>query len=258
MGRIPDNELKILKEIEQECLLKKSEYLKFKKENMHIDTIESAFDYLAKLFSKFTIFEPIMAEKGELASTSSDTHYRGRDLEACLGGSFDGKPLPDFDWGELKCIETKSYGELVQVITCGTIFSAISKPKGEYTIPENYYHSNFYKKMKDAILIGYLKKGKQLGCIVNSLSHFSINNPKWEEKLKEDWESISSEMVSAIEKFKRDGEEKASGICKSDTNGTRRPHGLLGIRSDGVIITKKFFREITGETSSRPVLYNQC
>ena len=132
MGRIPDNEYKILKtEIEPESLLKKPEYLKFKKEHMHIDTPESAFDYLAKLFSEFTIFEAIMAEKGELASTSSDTHYRGRDLEACLGGSFDGKPKPDFDWGELKCIETKSYGELVQVITCGRIFSAISIPKGE-------------------------------------------------------------------------------------------------------------------------------
>lgn len=256
MARIPTNEYKILKtEIEQKSLLKKSEYLKFKKENMNIDTIGSTFDYLAKLFSKFTIFEAIMAEKGELASTSSDTHYRGRDLEACLGGSFDGKPLPDFDWGELKCIETKSYGELEQVITCGRIFT---KSKGDYVIKENYYDSAFYQKMKDAILIGYLKEGKQLGCIVNSLSHFSINNPKWKEKVKEDWESISSEMLSSIEKFKMDGVSKPSGICKSDSNGTRRPHGLLGIRSDGVIITKKFFREITGEASSRPVLYNQC
>lgn len=255
MARIPANELKRLKEIEQECLLKKSEYLKFKKENMHIDTLESAFDYLVKLFSKFTLFEVIVAERGYLNSTDNDTHYRGRVLELCLGGSFDGKPLPDFDWGELKSIETKSYGELEQVITCGRIFT---KSKGDYVIKENYYDSAFYQKMKDAVLIGYLKEGKQLGCIVNSLSHFSINNPKWKERLKEDWESISSEMLSSIEKFKMDGEKKASGICKSDTNGTRRPHGLLGIRSDGVIFTKKLFREITGEASSRPVLYNQC
>lgn len=255
MARIPANELKILKEIEQECLLKKPEYLKFKKENMHIDTIESAFDYLEKLFSKFTIFEAIMAERGYLNSTDNDTHYRGRALELCLDGSFDGKPIPDFDWGELKCIETKSYGELVQVMTCGTIFT---KSNGDYVIKEDYHDSTFYQKMKNAVLIGYLKEGKQLGSKVNSLSHFSINNPKWKERLKEDWESISSEMISAIEKFKIDGEKKASGICKSDTNGTRRPHGLLGIRTDGVIITKKFFREITGETSSRPVLYNQC
>jgi aspartyl/asparaginyl beta-hydroxylase (cupin superfamily) len=100
--------------------------------------------------------------------------------------------------------------------------------------------------MKQAVIMPYRKVGMQLGVTPDAVFVFEADNPLWAKELQEDWESIRDEMIATIEKYKK-GQigRRASGICKSDSTGCRRPHGYLGIRSDGVILTKKFFEIVS-------------
>lgn len=262
MSRISSTELVQLRSIEQEAQNNRDSYLAFKEEHKHLipalddpDGLIKAKEYLTLLFSNFNIMEAVVGERGYLLASDNDTHYRGRVAETLLGGSFDGKSNPDFGWGDLKFIETQADPcSLEQVITCGVIFEKNRRTK-EYEVVE-YNESNFVKKMRQALIVGYRKEGKQLGKNVTSISAFLLDNPVWASRLKEDWESIRDEMVEAIEEEKAGVRvRKSSGITKSDTAGRRRPHGCLGIRSDGVLITKKFFREIVNETSTGSILH---
>ena len=263
MSRISSTELVQLRSIEQKAQNNRESYLAFKQEHKHLipalddpDGLIKAKEYLTLLFSKFNILETVVGERGYLLASDNDTHYRGRVAETLLDGSFDGKSTPDFGWGDLKLIETKEADStaLVQVMTCGVIFTKNRKTK-EYEVVE-YNESNFVKKMRQALLVGYRKEGKQLGKDVTSITAFSLDNPVWASQLKEDWESISEEMIEAIEEEKAGIRvRRASGICKSDSSGKRRPHGYLGIRSDSVVFTPKFFREVVNETSTGSILH---
>ena len=263
MSRISETERATLREIEKTAQNNQVMYQTFKRAHTHLipdkddpNALFKAKAYLTLLFSSFNIMEAVVGERGYLLASDDDTHYRGRVLEAVLGGSFDGKSNPDFGWGDLKLIETKESdpSALVQVLTCGVIFTKNRKTK-EYQVVE-YSESNFVKKMRQALIVGYRKEGKQLGREVTTISAFLVDNPAWASQLKEDWESIRDEMVEAIEEEKAGiRARRASGICKSDSSGKRRPHGYLGIRSDSVVITPKFFREILNETSTGSILY---
>lgn len=207
-------------------------------------SIESAYktvSFLKEAFiNNFTILDGIVAVCGRGPASQSDTHFRGRDLERILGGSFDGKPQADFGYAELKLTEVNEKDNLVQLVRAGTIFT---KSKGEYNIVSSYEDSCFFKKMQSVILCSYEKVGKQLGFEMKTVNHFSVNDPRWKSELKEDWESIAAAMTQAIADEKA-GKiiRKASGILSS-THKT--PNGLLSVRSDGVMLTNKFFRMIT-------------
>ena len=249
MAITPDELDKLNKELEI-ALDNKDSYEAFKRENFTVNSTRDVVQaYCIRLFEKFNLFDVIAAESGMLNNGPDDTHYRGRVMEKALNGHFDGRPEKDFPWGELKCAETKSNSstELQQIITCGVIFTAVRKP--EYNIVTDYYKSHFFTKMEDTLLITYFKDGR-LGKEVNNVCTFSIRDPRWASRLKEDWESIRDEIILAIE-GERNGTvvRKRSGICKSDSgtgprSKSRRPNGLLGIRNDSVIITPQFFREI--------------
>jgi hypothetical protein len=255
MARIPQNEFLLLKEMEKNSIVKRDSYLSLKNSlvlpSVNDDSITAAHkaaDVLREIFftNKFNIMDVVVGERGYGPTTESDTHYRGRVMESVLGGSFDSKSQPDFRYGDLKMIETKTNHVLAQVMTCGIIFQAIDKHKGEYDIIENYEDSKFFQKMKQAIIMPYAKKGRQLGVIPESVFVFEASDPVWSKQLKEDWESIRDEMKTAIVSYKNNNTtRRASGICKSDSHGRRRPNGFLGIRSDCVVFTPKFFEIVS-------------
>ena len=255
MARISSHEFIKLNQLEQISKTKVNAYWALKKQLVIPDKDDPSYEafikaseVLRKIFfeEKFNILDAVVAERGYGPATDSDTHYRGRVMESVLNGSFDGKSDPDFRYCELKLIETVGFHKLAQVLTVGAIFNAINKANGDYIVVEDYYKSNFYKKVKQALIMSYRKEGMQLGMTPDNIMPFTATEPIWADKLKEDWESVRDEMKQAITEYKAGTRKrKASGICKSDTNGTRRPNGYLGIRSDCVIITPAFFEIIS-------------
>jgi hypothetical protein len=251
-SRIPEKEYKKLLEMVTVSKSKSEKYKALKSKlnipeitNPSIQSLNDAALVLKELFfdNEFNILDAIVAETGHGPSSDNDTHYRGRVLERVLNGTFTGESAPDFAYGDLKLIETKNLHKITQVMTVGTIFN---KSNREYKIVEDYYQSNFYKKVKQCLIMSYLKEGKQLGMTPNNIITFNIDDEEWANKLKEDWESIRDQMKEAITEYnsgKR--QKKASGICKSDTSGTGRPNGYLGIRSDSIVFTAKFFELIS-------------
>lgn len=251
--KISNGEFEIIKLIESKSLEKKADYEEFKSQAdipsataTDTQSAVAATNYLKQLFETFNIMDVVVGERGKGPSTTSDTHYRGRVFEQALNGSFDGKSEPDLGYAELKMIETSKKHTLTQVMTCGVIYEAINKAKGEYQQVWDYEDSKFFTKMQSAILVSYLKVGQQLGFDVNNVIHFSVQDPRWALELKEDWISIRNEFDEAIAEYKAGTRKrKAAGICKSDTSGNRRPNGYLGIRSDSIVITRKFFELVS-------------
>lgn len=217
----------------------------------NLESAQKARDCLKEIFftKGYTILDVVVALSGHGPVSDSDTHYRGRVMEGVLGGSFTAKSQPDFAYGDLKLIETVADHVLSQILTVGVIFNSSKRggrKNGEYQIVDNYHDSAFYKKVRQAVIMSYRKEGKQLGMKPDNIFVFEADNKLWADKLKQDWESIRDEMKNTILELKNGTKtRKASGICKSDTLGTRRPNGYLGIRSDGVIFTKAFFEIIS-------------
>jgi len=255
MGRIPPADYQLLNEYVKKAHKRTADYHKIKQSSVIPDpnsnTLKSAnqaCEHLRTLFfeHKFNLIDVIVAECGKGPTNENDTHFRGRILESVLNGSFNGLAEPDFKYGDLKLIETQAPHVLEQVLTVGRIFRAIDKAAGQYEIESDYYCSGFYSKMKQAVIVTYRKQAKQAGVTPDSVFVFRADDAKWAKELKEDWESIGDEMTVAIKEY-RAGKRKRrkSGICSSDTDGRRRPHGYLGIRSDGVIFTRQFFELIS-------------
>jgi hypothetical protein len=207
-----------------------------------------ARDVLRALFidQGFTIFDALVSEHPEWHLGESDTHFRGRMLETVLNGSFNGLSEPDFRYGDLKLIETVADHRLAQVLTVGAIFAARDKSLGDYDIVRDYRASRFYHKVQQAIIASYRKVSRQLGNQIDSVFVFEADDPAWATQLQEDWLSIAEEMAETIELYRAGRTpRRKSGICRSDSSGRRRPHGYLGIRSDGVVFTKRFYEIIS-------------
>ena len=245
--RISPSEVKILEAMVAQA--KANEFTEFKNSarlpcpnDPSLEAANQAVEFLKEAFitKGFSLLDAIVATTGKGPASSSDTHYRGRVLEAVLNGSFDGKPQSDFAYAELKATETKTNGDLCQIITAGAIFT---KRKGQYDVVTRYEDSKFVSKLKRTIIVGYEKVGQQLGFDVKNVTMIDINDPRFAQQLKEDWESISQAMVQAIQD-ERDGKivRKASGILSAKH---KTPNGLLGVRSDSVTLTNKFYRLIS-------------
>ena len=189
------------------------------------------------------------ADKPFLKS-KNDTHGMNRKWEKWHGGAGDGKPEADFNCAngedlELKLIQVTKAHELEQVMTIGTL---CPKEGGEKYRPItwDFEESCTYKKIENMVVTTYFQKGKQLGDKICNSFHFSIHDKDWYERMKEDWEHYREEWNVAVEEYKRgERKKKASGIMKSDTSGKRCPNRTLGIRSDGIIFNKQFFKEVS-------------
>jgi hypothetical protein len=252
MHRISQYDYEHLKKMEEKARMSEQRYKRLKN-SLPIPKIDDAspqatllaVDALRRIFleERFNLMDAIVAERGYGPVSDSDTHFRGRVLESVLNGHCTGQSKPDFAYAELKLIETKTLHEITQVMTVGVIFEAIDRQSGDYAIVD-YASSNFFKKCRRMIVVSYDKVGMQRGLVVNNVFAFEGSNRLWADKLEEDWLSISGEMQRTIAQYKAGTvRRKASGICKSDSGGrnSRRPNGLLGIRNDSIVFTKKLF-----------------
>jgi hypothetical protein len=251
MARIPPSDYAELLRLTESAKPKKSAYFAVKNKltipdvnDPSLKAAHQAKQVLEEIFieHKFNLIDAIVSERGYGPISDSDTHFRGRALESVLNGSFNGLSEPDYRYGDLKLIETKRDYVLTQVLTVGAIFGAKDKAAGDYEIEHDYFKSKFYHKVRQAIIVAYRKQSKQLGINVEQVIVFQVDNPVWARQLQEDWLSIRDEMIVAITEFRAGKRSRrASGICRSDTAGKRRPNGYLGIRSDGVVFTAKFY-----------------
>jgi len=251
MARIPESDYQELLRLTEAAKPKRAAYFAVKNALVIPDPQDSslAAAYQAKqaleaifIRNQFNLIDAVVSERGYGPVSDSDTHFRGRALESVLNGSFNGLSEPDYRYGDLKLIETKRDYVLTQVLTIGAIFAATDKSTGDYVIEPDYLKSKFYNKVRQAIIVAYRKQSKQLGVRVEQVIVFEVDNPLWARQLQADWESIRNEMIASINEFKAGKRKRrASGICRSDTSGKRRPNGYLGIRSDGVVFTAKFY-----------------
>ena len=185
------------------------------------------------------------ADKPFLKS-KNDTHGMNRKWEKWHGGAGDGKPISDFTCAngesvEIKLAQVVASHKLEQIMTIGKL-----RPGGYEMLTKDFEDSSTYGKIENMVVTTYFQKGKQLGDKIFNSFHFSIHDTDWYERIKEDWEHYREEWNVAVEEYKRgERKKKASGIMKSDTSGKRCPNRTLGIRSDGIIFNKQFFKEVS-------------
>lgn len=193
----------------------------------------------------FNLFDICYNYQGFVSKTTSDTHSKNRAFEKFMGGKGDGKSNPDFESHELKLIQVvKNCHDVEQVLTIGKMFP------GNYSENCLFEDSACYKKLKRMLVVTYKREGKQLGREIQSYFLFEIDTSPWYNQIKEDWEFYQKEYQAAKRRHEEQlasnpkHKKKASGIMKSDM-GLRCPNGKLGIRTDGIIFTKKFFKEVS-------------
>lgn len=169
--------------------------------------------------------------KGAISS-ANDTHSAPRKWEKWLGGRGDGDPSPDTKHSEIKLNEVDEKHELPKknpVLNIGAIQPSKSK---DY---KNFEESSCYKKMKNMWVTTYSDNYQKIeGTFV-----FKVDNPLWFDRIKEDYEFYHKLYIS----------HRDAGIRSSNSSivssATKSPNGTLQIRSDGIMLTKQFFREVS-------------
>ena len=250
-SRIPKNEYQ---QILKETIIRKSRMKGFSSciktcEMPNAKSNDPAEAYKVKVLIEtirdggYDIFDIAVAASGCVVTNDSDTHAKNRSFEKFLGGRCDGDSKPDCEWGEIKLSQIVKDHTLEQVMTVGRIYKT---DKGVRKIADNFKESSVYNKLKNCSITTYKQKGKQLGSEISKSFVFRVDDPVWFNRIKEDWEFYRNEFLErqkllAAGKIKK----RASGIMKSDTMGKRSPNGTLGIRSDGIIFNKEFFKEVS-------------
>jgi len=192
----------------------------------------------------FDLFDVVVDATGEILKNENDTHSKNRRWEKFWGGRGDGSPEPDASWGEIKLIQIVSDHTLEQVMTIGAISKKNENNKRE--VEENFEDSSIYRKLKQCFITTYFQEGKQKGHKISESFVFQVEDKKWFARIKEDWEYYRDEYRDYYSKFESGLiKKRASGIMKSDTNGKRCPNSCLGIRSDSIIFTPKFFKGVS-------------
>ena len=174
----------------------------------------------------------ILYDYGKGAITSkNDTHSKNRKLEKWLGGRGDGDPSPDTEHCEIKLTKVDEKHILPKknpVLNIGAI-----QPKNKNY--NNFEESTCYQKLKRMLVISYTGYGEKLvGTFI-----FDLNNKKWYDRIKEDYETLLTEYKNSI----KQGIRSSNSSVVSSTFKT--PNGCLCVRSDSVMWTKSFFKEVS-------------
>ena len=174
----------------------------------------------------------IMRDYGKGAiSSKNDTHSASRKFEKWLGGRGDGDPSPDLLSGEIKFFALTGKNILSKknpVVNVGKI-----QPKGKKY--KNFESSSCYKKMKNMSLTGYDEEThKFLQSFV-----FKVDNPIWFERVKEDYEFYLKNYNAALANNTR------SSTSSRVSSKLKSPNGCLKIRSDSIMLSKEFYKEVS-------------
>lgn len=253
MARIKDSEYKFLREQEQ---IRKERSTSFhnlisthafpNNSSSELSEALKAVEIVKSIRDKnFDIFDVAVYATGLLIKNENDTHSKNRRWEQFFTGCpSNGKSAPDALWSEIKLIQIVSDHTLEQVMTIGTISKINENKKRE--VEENFEDSSIYRKLKQCFITTYFQEGKQKGHKISESFVFQVEDSKWFERIKEDWEHYRDEYRDCYSKEKYGLiKRRASGIMKSDTHGKRCPNSTLGIRSDSIIFTPCFFKEVS-------------
>lgn len=192
----------------------------------------------------FDLFDVAVDASRGILKNENDTHSKNKKWEKFWGGRGDNSPEPDASWGEIKLIQIVSPHTLEQVMTIGAISKNNKNNKRE--VEENFEDSSIYRKLKQCFITTYFQEGRQKGHKISESFVFQVEDDRWFTRIKEDWEYYRNEYRDYYSKFEAGLiKKRASGIMKSDTLGKRCPNSCLGIRSDAIIFTRKFFKEVS-------------
>lgn len=164
-------------------------------------------------------------------SSKNDTHSAPRKWEKWLGGRGDGDPQPDTKHSEIKLNECDQKHELPKanpVLNIGRI-----QPKNKNY--NSFEESSCYKKMKRMWVTTHSNNYSKIeGSFV-----FEVEDKLWFVRVKEDYEFYLMEYKKRLLSGERSSN---SSIVPSSL---KSPNETLCVRSDSIMITKEFFREIS-------------
>ena len=165
-------------------------------------------------------------------SSSNDTHSAPRKWEKWLGGRGDGDPSPDTKHSEIKLNEVDEKHELPAKNPVLNIGAIQPSRASDYN---SFEESSCYKKMKNMWVTTYSDNYQKIqGSFV-----FKVDDPLWFSRVKEDYE-----FFLKLYKERRDAglRSSKSSIVPSTTSS---PNGTLQVRSDSIMLSKSFFREVS-------------
>tara|TARA_R100001460_G_scaffold98051_2_gene140796 strand:- start:535 stop:1272 length:738 start_codon:yes stop_codon:yes gene_type:complete len=169
--------------------------------------------------------------KGAISS-SDDTHSAPRKWEKWLGGRGDGDPKPDTKHSEIKLNEVDQKHELPKANPVLNIGAIQPKKVDDYKCFEE---SSCYKKMKNMWITTHSNNYKKIeGTFV-----FEVDNSLWFDRVKEDYEFFHNLYTTRRDAGLRSSK---SSIVSSSTPS---PNGTLQVRSDAIMFSRDFFREVS-------------
>lgn len=180
----------------------------------------------------YNIFD-VLADYGKGAiSSKNDTHSAPRKWEKWLGGRGDGDPAPDTMHSEIKLNEVDEKHVLPSRNPVLNIGAIQPKKISDY---KSFEESSCYKKMKNMWITTYSNNYTKIeGTFV-----FKVDNALWFKRIKQDYEFYHKLYVKRRDAGLR---SSASSIVPSTTPS---PNGTLQVRSDSIMLTKDFFKEVS-------------
>ena len=239
MSRIKEPELKVIREQMNMASTRSNSFSALKNrigipdpESADRNCTEQCNSLVREIINRnYNIFD-ILKDYGKGAITSkNDTHSKGRKFEKFLGGRGDGDPSPDTAHAEIKLTKVDEKHILPAknpVLNIGAI-----QPRGKKY--KTYEESSCYKKHERILVSSYSGYGERFeGTFI-----FEGTDPLWAPRLKEDYEALLSEYNRRVEL----GIRSSNSSIVSSTFKT--PNGCLCVRSDSVMWTKEFFKEVS-------------
>lgn len=240
MARVNAKKLKTIKE---NMVLAKNREQKFKsfmssnpKPNPEIsdtkETIKGVTMVRNMIKEGYNIYDVLHDYGRGAISSNDDTHSAPRKWEKWLGGRGDGDPSPDTKHSEIKLNEVDRKHELPSNNPVLNIGKIQPRNRKDY---KSFEESSCYKKMKNMWVTTYSDNYRKIeGSFV-----FKVDDPLWFDRVKEDYEFY----LDTYKKLRDWGYRSSpSSIVSSKI---KSPNGTLQVRSDGIMLTKKFFREVS-------------
>lgn len=179
----------------------------------------------------YNIFDVLNDFNKGAISSKNDTHSAPRKWEKWLGGRGDGDPSPDTLHSEIKLNEVDKKYELPKrnpVLNIGKV-----QPKNcNY---KSFEESSCYTKMKTMWVTTHSNNYSK----IEESFIFEVDNPQWYDRVKEDYETYLKEYQRRL----KTGERSSNSSRVPSTFPC--PNGTLCMRSDSIMITKDFFREVS-------------
>lgn len=239
MPRINEKKLKDIRTGMLQASLREAHFKEllsnFPKPNAEIDDVSEAHKgvKLVREMKKYgyNIYDVLYDFNRVAISSMDDTHSAPRKWEKWLGGRGDGDPQPDTKHSEIKLNECDEKHELPKtnpVLNIGAI-----QPKNKNY--NSFEESSCYEKMKQMWITTHSNNYSK----IEGSFLFEVKDRLWFSRVKEDYEFYLMEYKKRLLSGERSSN---SSIVPS---ALKSPNGTLCVRTDSIMFTKEFFREIS-------------